>query len=226
METLLAVHKKFHTVVVGAFKNDNGFVAALDKACREFVNKNAVCVKTSSKSPELLARFCDNLLKKSAKNPEEGELEETLKSVMTVFKYVEDKDVFQRFYSKMLAKRLINDASASEDAEESMITKLKVCPLPSSLLFVVAAIIVGCICPNFGCALGFWVLGGEAREAGLATLSFLSSKTAVKGDTDPLPPLFRGAFRSRFERLKVTVTQTMAGKHILRLHFFFFFFFF
>lgn len=136
METLLAVHKKFHTVVVGAFKNDNGFVAALDKACREFVNKNAVCVKTSSKSPELLARFCDNLLKKSAKNPEEGELEETLKSVMTVFKYVEDKDVFQRFYSKMLAKRLINDASASEDAEESMITKLKVCPLPSPLLFV------------------------------------------------------------------------------------------
>ena len=90
------------------------------------MNRNAVCVKATSKSPELLARFCDNLLKKSSKNPEEGELEETLKSVMTVFKYVEDKDVFQRFYSKMLAKRLIHDSSASEDAEESMITKLKV----------------------------------------------------------------------------------------------------
>ena len=62
----------------------------------------------------------------SSKNPEEGKLEETLKSIMTVFKYVEDKDVFQRFYSKMLAKRLIHDSSASEDAEESMITKLKV----------------------------------------------------------------------------------------------------
>ena len=44
---------------------------------------------------------------------------------MTVFKYVEDKDVFQKFYSKMLAKRLVNATSASDDAEASMITKLK-----------------------------------------------------------------------------------------------------
>jgi|LakMenE01Jun11ns_1017448.scaffolds.fasta_scaffold8837000_1 hypothetical protein len=26
---------------------------------------------------------------------------------MVVFKYIEDKDVFQKFYSKMLAKRLV-----------------------------------------------------------------------------------------------------------------------
>lgn len=44
---------------------------------------------------------------------------------MTVFKYIEDKDVFQKFYSKMLANRLIKDTSASEDAESSMIGKLK-----------------------------------------------------------------------------------------------------
>ena len=38
--------------------------------------------------------------------------------VMTVFKYIEDKDVFQKFYSKMLAKRLVqvssNQCSESE----------------------------------------------------------------------------------------------------------------
>lgn len=44
---------------------------------------------------------------------------------MRVFKYIEDKDVFQKFYSRMLARRLINEASASDDAEASMITKLK-----------------------------------------------------------------------------------------------------
>lgn len=47
------------------------------------------------------------------------------KKQMTVFKYVEDKDVFQKFYSKMLAKRLVNGTSASDDAETSMISKLK-----------------------------------------------------------------------------------------------------
>lgn len=44
---------------------------------------------------------------------------------MVVFKYIEDKDVFQTFYSKMLAKRLIHGTSASEDLESSMIGKLK-----------------------------------------------------------------------------------------------------
>ena len=44
---------------------------------------------------------------------------------MIVFKYIEDKDVFQKFYSKMLAKRLVQHMSASDDAEASMISKLK-----------------------------------------------------------------------------------------------------
>jgi cullin 1 len=65
-------------LVQTAFSGEAGFVASLDKACREFVNRNKVCKTSTSKSPELLARFCDSLLKKSAKNPEENELEDVL----------------------------------------------------------------------------------------------------------------------------------------------------
>jgi cullin 1 len=43
-----------------------------------------------------------------------------------VFNYVEDKDVFQKFYGKLLAKRLVGQLSASDDYEETMISKLKV----------------------------------------------------------------------------------------------------
>lgn len=50
---------------------------------------------------------------------------------MIVFKYIEDKDVFQKFYSKMLAKRLVQHMSASDDAEASMISKLKVSHISS-----------------------------------------------------------------------------------------------
>ncbi|CEI92389.1 Putative Cullin-1 [Rhizopus microsporus] len=125
VDTLLEVHKKYNDLTQTAFCGEAGFVAALDKACGEFVNRNKVCKGASNKSPELLARFCDQLLKKSAKNPEEEELEDVLNNVMTVFKYVEDKDVFQKFYSKMLAKRLVNGTSASDDSEGSMISKLK-----------------------------------------------------------------------------------------------------
>merc|ERR1711992_488437 len=127
VSTILDVHRKYNALVMTAFSNDSGFVASLDKACGKFINNNSVTKKAnaSSKSPELLAKYCDHLLKKSSKNPEEAELEDTLNQVMVVFKYIEDKDVFQKFYSKMLAKRLVQHMSASDDAEASMISKLK-----------------------------------------------------------------------------------------------------
>merc|ERR1712038_1960247 len=127
VSTILEVHRKYNALVLTAFNNDSGFVASLDKACGKFINNNAVTkhASQSSKSPELLAKYCDLLLQKSSKNPEEAELEDTLNQVMVVFKYIEDKDVFQKFYSKMLAKRLVQHMSASDDAEASMISKLK-----------------------------------------------------------------------------------------------------
>ena len=74
---------------MGEFQNDPGFVSSLDKACGKFINNNAVTAKAKDtrKSPELLAKYCDILLKKSAKNPEEAELEETLNQVVSFMKF-------------------------------------------------------------------------------------------------------------------------------------------
>lgn len=44
---------------------------------------------------------------------------------MTLLRYIEDKDVFQTFYATKLSKRLIHGVSASDEAEASMISKLK-----------------------------------------------------------------------------------------------------
>lgn len=44
---------------------------------------------------------------------------------MILFKYLEDKDVFQTFYTTKLSKRLIHGVSASDESESSMISKLK-----------------------------------------------------------------------------------------------------
>jgi len=83
VETLLRVHKKYNELVTNSFRVDAGFVAALDKACRRFINDNAVTRKEgTAKSPELLAKFCDSLLKKSPKNPEEQEILDTLDDVV------------------------------------------------------------------------------------------------------------------------------------------------
>ncbi|KAF2136115.1 uncharacterized protein K452DRAFT_238070 [Aplosporella prunicola CBS 121167] len=126
VDSLLEVHSQYQDLVNKAFNGESEFVRSLDNACREFVNRNKVCKSGSTKSPELLAKYTDSLLKKSsAKGSEEDDVEKQLDQIMTVFKYIEDKDVFQKFYSRMLAKRLVNTTSASDDAETSMIAKLK-----------------------------------------------------------------------------------------------------
>ena len=45
---------------------------------------------------------------------------------ITVFRYLTDKDVFERYYKSHLAKRLLLGRSVSDDAERGMLAKLKV----------------------------------------------------------------------------------------------------
>ncbi|KAJ4294759.1 ubiquitin ligase (cullin) of SCF [Collariella sp. IMI 366227] len=125
VDALLEIHTQYQGLVKRAFKDEPEFTRSLDNACREFVNRNEVCKSGSNKSPELLAKYTDVLLRKSSTGVEDAELENTLVKIMTVFKYIEDKDVFQKFYSRMLARRLVHSNSSSDDAETSMISKLK-----------------------------------------------------------------------------------------------------
>ncbi|KAK4051653.1 ubiquitin ligase (cullin) of SCF [Microbotryomycetes sp. JL201] len=126
VDALLHIHKKNAELVAKAFRGDVGFVASLDKACREYVNRNKACPPSMpNRSPELLARYADALLKKSNKASEDADIEQALADTMTGFKYIEDKDVFQKFYSRHLSSRLIKGTSASDDAEANMIAKLK-----------------------------------------------------------------------------------------------------
>jgi cullin 2 len=119
---MLKVHQKYEDLINVTFKNDPLFLSALDKACASVINANRDG-KLPCRSAELVAKYCDSLLKKSKST--ENEIEGKLKQSITIFKYIEDKDVYQKFYSRMLAKRLIHEQSINMDAEENMINKLK-----------------------------------------------------------------------------------------------------
>ncbi|UYV64401.1 CUL1 [Cordylochernes scorpioides] len=124
--TILKIYEKYKTLVVEEFDNNVGFSNAFERACVKFVNENAITKKFEmvGKSSELLAKYCDILLKNS-KGFREFELEEALDNTMNVFKLIKDTDVFQEHYSKLLAERLISESSFSDDAETSMLSRLK-----------------------------------------------------------------------------------------------------
>ncbi|KAK2174734.1 hypothetical protein NP493_780g00005 [Ridgeia piscesae] len=124
VESMLEIHMKYLELIQIVFNGDKQFAGALDKACAAAINyksnPKAIC-----KFPEWVAKYCDSLLKKSTKGISESEIDDKLSRSITVFKYLDDKDVFQRFYARMLAKRLIYAQSQSMDAEEAMINRLK-----------------------------------------------------------------------------------------------------
>lgn len=71
------------------------------------------------------AKFVDCKLRAGNKEATEEELERLLDKIMVLFRFIHGKDVFEAFYKKDLAKRLLVGKSASVDAEKSMLSKLK-----------------------------------------------------------------------------------------------------
>lgn len=60
----------------------------------------------------------------------ELDIETVLDKTMVLFRFLQEKDVFERYYKQHLAKRLLLDKSVSDDSEKNMISKLKVRNLP------------------------------------------------------------------------------------------------
>ncbi|CAF1268122.1 unnamed protein product, partial [Adineta ricciae] len=123
-QVLLEIHTKYLNIVRDIFSNHADFISAFDKACASIVNMKYEN-RSLAKASELLAHYCDSILRKSSKATCESEVEEKLLDAIRIFNYLDDKDYFQRFYQKMLARRLINQQSTSIDAEEFMVTRLK-----------------------------------------------------------------------------------------------------
>ena len=79
------------------------------------------------KSPEYLSLFIDDKLKKGVKGMTEQDIELVLDKTMVLFRFLQEKDMFERYYKQHLAKRLLLNKSVSDDSEKNMISKLKVC---------------------------------------------------------------------------------------------------
>lgn len=56
----------------------------------------------------------------------EQEVETILDKAMVLFRFMQEKDVFERYYKQHLARRLLTNKSVSDDSEKNMISKLKV----------------------------------------------------------------------------------------------------
>ncbi|EXJ84545.1 hypothetical protein A1O3_05214 [Capronia epimyces CBS 606.96] len=137
-----------------SFQNNEVIGNALHKAFETFINKTKKSQSNwdtdNAKPGEMIAKHVDLLLKGGVKaiprlqtrrmdpsKPEEehdfddapggedAEINQHLSNALDLFRFVHGKAVFEAFYKKDLARRLLMGRSASFDAERNMLTRLK-----------------------------------------------------------------------------------------------------
>ncbi|ESN98219.1 hypothetical protein HELRODRAFT_84693 [Helobdella robusta] len=118
IQSLLDLKDRFDHFLHESFSNDRLFKQMISSDFEHFINLN-------SKSPEYLSLFIDDRLRKGVKGMSEQEIETVLDKSMVLFRFLQEKDVFERYYKQHLAKRLLLNKSVSDDSEKNMISKLK-----------------------------------------------------------------------------------------------------
>ncbi|CAI9096621.1 OLC1v1032812C1 [Oldenlandia corymbosa var. corymbosa] len=118
VQCLLNEKDKYDKIISLAFSNDKTFQNALNSSFEFFINLNP-------RSPEFISLYVDEKLRKGLKGVSEEDVETILDKVMMLFRYLQEKDVFEKYYKQHLAKRLLSGKTVSDDAERSLIVKLK-----------------------------------------------------------------------------------------------------
>lgn len=124
----------------GPFKKNNVLGYTLRESFSAFINERRRDQTTAnnSKPAEMIAKYVDLLLRSGTKGlpsvqnhggkiigDDDAQLAYRLELVLDLFRFIQGKDVFEAFYKKDLARRLLLGRSASFDAERLMLTKLK-----------------------------------------------------------------------------------------------------
>jgi len=65
------------------------------------------------------------MFKKDFKTISEADLNDRIDKVIQIFRYLNEKDVFEGFYKNSFAKRLLDQRHINDDVERTIVLKLK-----------------------------------------------------------------------------------------------------
>lgn len=118
VDDVLRLKDKFDAFLHGCFGSDKILESALTKSFSEFIN-------LFSRSSEFVSLFIDDNLKNGIRGKTEAEVDESMEKAIILVRFLQDRDMFQRYYQKHLARRLLHGKSESEDAEKQLISRMK-----------------------------------------------------------------------------------------------------
>ncbi|OQV24039.1 Cullin-5 [Hypsibius exemplaris] len=145
VEKLLNLYNSFLILIKDAFGDDHRFTSVRDLGFQEVVNDTTVfslqlrgrfAAGLESRCPDMLASFCDSLLRKTniSRRLSSEEISERLKRTLQILKYVTNKDVFIMSYQITLARRLILGLTVDMEIEEEMCKWLQNLGMPAEVI--------------------------------------------------------------------------------------------
>ena len=114
---LIDLKKEMDEIVVLCFANDNDF--------QDQENKEFSVLMSKDHYPKQLANYADFCMRNGFKGKSEEEIEGTLNDIISIFKNINSKLVFQSETEKKMSDRLIKGLSINMNAEKMLISKLK-----------------------------------------------------------------------------------------------------
>lgn len=119
---IMELHDKYMSYMIYSFSNVSLFHRALKEAFELFCSKTV----GGSTSAEILAAYCDDMLRKAAAGKVSSEAAEgSLDKAVSLLIYVSDKDLFSELYRKKMSRRLLFDRNAQDDQEMFALSKMK-----------------------------------------------------------------------------------------------------
>jgi len=117
VDDVLALKDKFDNLSQNCFDNNLILQTAITKSFSDFINM-------FNRSSEFVSLFIDDNLKRGAKNKTEEEIDAVLDKAIILLRYLADRDMFERYYQKHLARRLLHNKSEI-DTEKDMVARMK-----------------------------------------------------------------------------------------------------
>jgi cullin 3 len=121
VEDVLLLKDKFDKFWRESFESDGLLQQALTRSFADFINSSSF-----PRSSEYISLFIDENMKKGIKGKTESEIDAVLEKAIILLRYVQDKDLFERYYKKHLCRRLLMNKSISNEVEKQMISKMKI----------------------------------------------------------------------------------------------------
>ncbi|RWA06000.1 hypothetical protein EKO27_g9112 [Xylaria grammica] len=118
VDDVLLLKDKFDRLWVECFDRKVIIETALTRSFSGFINR-------FDRASEFVSLFIDDSLKRGLKGKTEAEVDVVLDKAITLLKHLNEKDKFESYYQKHLARRLLHGKSESQDIEQEMISRMK-----------------------------------------------------------------------------------------------------